>query len=1033
MDFLDRYAPSEDDISKFPALNRLESLGYRYISPDNIMDLRENLHNPLLVGILRKKLMEINSYEYKGNIYKFDESIINKAIRDLDVDLTEGLINGNRKVYDILLYGKSYEVLTSDKNIISFSFKYIDWENIDLNDFSVTDEFVVEREKSFGNEKNIRPDIVVFVNGIPLSIIECKRSSIAVDQAISQMIRNQGKDFCPNLFKYVQLVMATNVDDVRYATCSTPKKFWSVWHEEDEGFKSRFFRDDFTKQDCDIVSFYEKNRFLEFIRFFTFFDINVKKVARYQQYFGVKSILDRVEERDEFGNRKSGVVWHTQGSGKSLTMVMLCRYIFYRYKKDKPKVVIVTDRVDLDDQIHKTFNDTDLRASKAISGNNLVSLINNDGADIVTTIVNKFKTAVDNIEPVLSKDVFILVDESHRTQYGSFHTKMKKVFPNACYLGFTGTPLMKDEKNTMIKFGDLIHTYTISKAVADGTILPLYYEGFMVDQEVNQRNIDNTLDIITRKLKNSQKQDVMKKWSRFSKIASSDQRIYLIAFRINEHYKENLGDTPFNAMFATNSKVDSIRYLKYFERFEDLNVKLLISAPDMREGFDDIDEESSDEVVRFWKKMMADYGDKETYERRIKDEFIHGDIDILIVVDKLLTGFDAPSAQILYIDKPLKEHNLLQAIARVNRLQDGKDRGIIIDFRGLLSELDSAMNMYSGAGLENFDPKDLEDTLRDSKMAMSELRQSHSVLLDMFINIDEKSNEDYFNACSNFLYDDKLRNKFYENMRNLRRNIKFIEALDSVYIENEKEILSIKKDLKFFEELEKSVKSRYQDIVDISSLNDDMQNLIDRNVSSSSTSRITHSINILNDKEFKSELARLGNKASQADAIRSRLSQSINSNYNFNPMYYEKFSEMIEKTLNEYKDKRITEAEYLEKMYEYAEDFHNEKDVVGYPINIKNNFSAQAYYGEFLKLYDDEDIVNSKKTDLGLLALESNSIIKRLKKVDWIDNEDVKNKMILELEDMIIDYMNDSNLERNYDLIDSIISKVILIAQEREK
>src|SRR5699024_9552335 len=450
------------------------------------------------------------------------------------------------------------------------------------------------------------------------------------------------------------------------------------------------------------------------------------------------------------------------GSGKSLTMVMFAKYILAEMFEYNPKVVVVTDRVELDKQIHDTFTHTRLKARRAASGNHLIDLMNDNSADIVTTLVHKFDIAQAKQEPIESRDIFVLVDESHRTQYGELHIKMKKVFPNACYLGFTGTPLMKKEKNTMIKFGKLIHTYTIADGVRDKAIVPLLYEGKMVDQTVNQKAIDNRLEMITRNLNDDQKQDVMKKWSLFERIASSNQRISMIAFDINEHFLKNYKtqDSYFKAMLATNSKIEAIRYLEAFEELGDLNCAVVISPPDQREGHEAVDVESKDKVQRFWKRMMDRYGTPDEYEDAIKDDFINGDeIDLLIVVDKLLTGFDAPRATVLYVDKPMKEHTLLQAIARVNRLYEGKDYGLIIDYRGLLDKLDQAMQMYSGAGLENFDPKDLDGAIYDVISIIGSLRQYHSDLLQIFAPIKNKQDTEEYEV---WLEDEERREGFYD-------------------------------------------------------------------------------------------------------------------------------------------------------------------------------------------------------------------------------------------------------------------------------
>jgi type I restriction enzyme R subunit len=791
---------NEENTSQRPAIEVLRNLGYIYLSPEKAESLRGNLYNVLLTDILKEKLIELNSYEYKGKTYKFSEKNIDKAIGDLDEPLTDGLVRTNEKIYDSLMLGRSYPEFLPDGSIKSFTMQYIDWDNIKNNVFHIIEEFTVEREDGQGN---IRPDIVLFVNGIPFGVIECKRASINIEQGISQMLRNQGKDYIPQLFRYSQILMATNKNETEYATCYTPKRFWSIWNEEDEEWlqtqlsKTVFNRLP-TNQDKNIISLFHPERLLEITRYFVLYDKNVKKIARYQQYFAVKEIIKAISERDDNGNRQSGVIWHTQGSGKSLTMVMLSKYILSELAECGPKVIIVTDRINLDKQIHRTYNHSRLKANRAMSGKHLISLINDNKADIITTLVHKFDTAASNQKPILSRDVFVLVDESHRTQYGELHIKMKQVFPNACYLGFTGTPLMKKEKNTMVKFGRLIHTYTIADGVRDKIIVPLLYEGKMVEQTVNRKAIDNRLDMITRNLNDKQKEEVKNKWSQFEKIASSDQRIKMIAFDVNDHFMRNYKTqgSQFKAMLATNSKIEAIRYLEAFEELEDINSAVIISPPDQREGHDTVDEISKNKVKKFWQRMMDKYGNEENYEEHIKDEFVNGDeVDLLIVVDKLLTGFDVPKATVMYVDKPMKEHTLLQAIARVNRIYEGKDYGFIIDYRGLLERLDEAMEMYSGSGLENFDPEDLKGALYDVISIIGSLRQYYTELVNIFIPVKNKDDLEEYEVL---LADEELRETFYNILSNFGRNLSI--ALESERIYNsldQEEINKYKKSLSF--------------------------------------------------------------------------------------------------------------------------------------------------------------------------------------------------------------------------------------------
>jgi len=425
---------NEENISQKPAIQVLEGLGYQNIHHDAASYMRGNSYNVILKDELQEKLIEINTYSYKGKEYKFSEKNIKQAIADIDVPIQDGLQKTNSKILSHLLYGKSYLEKLPDGNKRSYNIQFIDWEQPMNNNFQLVEEFSVEREDG---KSSARPDIVLFINGIPFGVIECKKASISIAQGISQMLRNQGKDYIPNLFKFAQLVFVCNKNNTKYATCGTDKKFWSVWKEEETQWQEAIIKEIVTKrtptrQDKDIVSIFHPSRVLMLIKYFTVFDKNIKKIARYQQYFAIKQIIKTIETSNEQGNRQSGVIWHTQGSGKSLTMVMLARFILSELSDYNPKVVIVTDRIDLDKQIHTTFTNSGLKASRANSGNHLVELINDENADIVTTLVHKFDNAEKRQTPIESKDVFVLIDESHRTQYGELHIKMKKLFPNAC-------------------------------------------------------------------------------------------------------------------------------------------------------------------------------------------------------------------------------------------------------------------------------------------------------------------------------------------------------------------------------------------------------------------------------------------------------------------------------------------------------------------------------------------------------------------------------------------------------------------------
>ncbi|AOM82069.1 type I restriction endonuclease subunit R [Salisediminibacterium beveridgei] len=1031
MDYLDQ---SELAVSQQPAVEVLEQLGYTYLTQEEVERQRKNLYDVLLLDVLEDHLRNTNGFEYGDKTYAFSNGNIHQAIEDLDENLTDGLVKTNEKIYETMMLGRSYSETLPDGSKKSFSIQYIDWDDPSRNQYHVTEEFSVERQDGNGT---IRVDLVLFVNGIPFATIECKRASIPVSEGVSQTIRNQQSDYAPQLFKFIQLVLATNKNDVMYATCSTPAKFWAVWKEEDFSWLENRLKEAVlgrtpTKQDKDLISLCQPERLMDFTRYFVIFDKDVKKVARYQQFYAIKEIIKTIEERDEKGNRQSGVIWHTQGSGKSLTMVMLAKFILSELMKFNPKVIIVTDRIDLDKQIHNTFNHSRLKASRARSGKHLIDLIKGNKADVVTTLVHKFDTALHNQDPIESKDIFVLVDESHRSQYGEMNIKMQKLFPNASYLGFTGTPLLKKEKSTMIKFGKLIHKYTIADGVEDKAILPLLYEGRMVEQTVNQKAIDKRLEMITRHLNDEQKDQVMKKWSSFERIASSNQRISLIAYDINQHFMQNYKTkgSQFKGMLATNSKIEAIRYLDAFEELGDLNCAVVISPPDQREGHEAVDQESQDKIQRFWKRMMNRYGDGDKYEDGIKDEFIHGDdIDILIVVDKLLTGFDAPRATVLYIDKMLKEHTLLQAIARVNRLYEGKDYGVIIDYRGLLEKLDEAMELYSGSGLDNYDPDDLKGALHDVISVIGKIRQSHSDLWDIFAPVRNKNDAEEYEVL---LGNDELRDNFYDVLSQFGRNMAIALESERVYDAlGPDELAKYKKDLKFFQEMRRSVKRRYSDDIDHKEYEAKMQQLMDQYISSEDMMQITNPVDILDRDGFEEEMDRLGSKRAKADAIRTRMTRSINEKYDENPAYYKKFSERIKETLEAYKEKRITESEYWEQMNELKKEYQAGASDDQFPESVRGNGTAQAFYGVTKDIIAEVNESMPSYEVVGTLAKDMDSIVNEHAKVDWQNNIDVHNKIEQEIDDLLFGFAEKHGVELPFEQIDKIIDQVKTIAIRR--
>ena len=1018
---------NEINSSQAPAIELLKAMGYTCISAEECITQRGSLYSVVLKGVLRNQLKKINRFQFGSITQEFSSANIEKALEDIDEPLTDGLVKTSEKIYNSLLLGKSYPEIVGAGKVQSFNLKYIDWETPNNNVFHVTEEFQVE---SMDKAHNARPDIVLFVNGIPFAVIECKKPEISVEQGVEQTIRNQKSEYIPQLFKFAQVVMATNKNQVKYATTNTPKKFWCVWKEEDETFLesaiSKYISGRIaTTQDKNIISLFSKERLLEITKYFVLYDANVKKICRYQQYFAIKEIIKTIHQNDEKGNRQSGVIWHTQGSGKSLTMVMLAKYILLELPEFHPKVAIVTDRKELDGQIAKTFAHTRLSPARATSGKHLIELIANNKADIITSIINKFNTIESSGLKVDDRNVFILVDESHRSNYGEMATKIRSVFPNACYIGFTGTPLMKNEKNTMTKFGKLIHKYTIKDGVEDNAIVPLIYEGRFVEQKVDEENIDLWFEQTTKRLSENQKQDLKNKWSSIKRLASTNARIKRIALDINNHFSESFKETDFKAMLATNFKKDAIRYLECFEQMHELTCAVVISPPDMREGDNDVDESTDDKVKAYWEKMMKQYGDADRYEEAIKNKFIDGEIDILIVCSKLLTGFDAPCCSVLYIDKELKEHGLLQAIARTNRLMDGKDFGLIVDYRGLIEKLDTALNMYSGAGLELFDAEDLKGTITDVISSVGGLRNSYSTLLELFKTI--KNNQDV-EEIETYLADEKIREDFYNLLCVFGRSLNIVLNSETAYNAIPRdELTKYKQSFVFWQKLRRSVKIRYYDAIDNKEYEPLMQNLLDSHMSVSGLKQITNPVDILNKDDLERELDQLVSKKAQADAISSKMAKSISEKHDENPAYYDSFSERIKLALQEYKDRVINDAEYLAKMKQIMEDYAQGKGTVNYPEKIKGNVHAQAFYGVISAI-----LCEMLEVDLvAEISLEITKIIQTHSMVDWTNNKSIHDKIAQDIDDLFYMYEKGQGVKISFDNIDMVIENVKTVALRR--
>ncbi len=1049
---------TEDSVSKIPALLLLKAMGYEYVSCENANRLRgERLTNVLLEETLVQWLRENNRIQFKGKEYPFSEGNILSAVQAIKDVPIDGLVRTNEKIYDLICLGKSLQQ-SIDGDIKSFSLKYIDWENPEKNVFQMVEEFEVEKSRS--KEKRI-PDIVLFVNGIPLCVIECKSPYIKepIKEAISQHIRNQKPEEIPKLFIYSQLLLSVSKNEANYATVGTALKFWAFWRENNKGYESelrelvskskqdKILLDTFakrnienqmnlscpeermiTEQDKAIYSLCEPKRLLELTYKYILFDAGEKKIARYQQYFCVRKILERISVREKNGKRKGGVVWHTQGSGKSLTMVILAKCIALEKEISEHKIIIVTDRIDLDKQIKDTFQHCEKEVVQATTGKELSELLQGNKDRIITTIIDKFEASVGRSVINENPNIFVLVDESHRGQYGPRHAKMQMVLPNACYIGFTGTPVMKKDKSTMEKFGGLIDAYTIDQAVKDHSVVPLLYEGRHVEQTVDAKGIDAWFQKITSKLTKEQAADLKKKFATTEQLNKTEQKIKAISWDIGEHFSDTWKGTGFKGQLVAQDKAAALLFKKYLDEFGMVSCAVLISAPDDREGEEDIYEENTSDVQRFWKSMMEKYGTEKKYNEILINAFKSSDDpEIIIVVDKLLTGFDAPRNVVLYLTRKLKDHTLLQAIARVNRLCESKDFGYVLDYRGVLENLDKALDLYNN--LLEFDKADIGNILTDVDSEIKNLPEQHSLLWDCFKDVKNRGDEEEFEVI---LADEELRFQFYERLSVFARTLSIaLSSSKFMELNSMEKISRYKDDLKNFSKLRISVKRRYSEIVDFGEYEGRIQKLLNTHVGTGEVEVITPLVNIFDSNAFSKELESLKSTSAKADTIAHRTAKTIHERMEEDPAFYKKFSELLQSVILEFRQKRIQANEYLKKVSEIMNSIKNRTgDEI--PEILKNRDIPKAYFGILKEiLFNSKIIEKSTEEYIAKAAVQIDKIINKNRVVNWVLNSDIQNKIKNEIEDYLFTLNGSLEREFSFEEIDLILDQCIHIAKVR--
>ena len=1076
---------TEAPISQIPALQLLQKLGYTYLSPEEAaVERRGKTRHVLLENILTQQLKRINRFTFRGRERQFSEESITKAVEMLREPPYDGLVRTSEKIYDLLTLGESFEQKIGE-DTTSPQLYYIDWKHPHNNTFHVTAEFEVERKNS---RKTRRPDIVCFVNGIPFVVIECKRpdEKHSIEAAIKQHLRNQEAEEIPQLFLYSQLLLAINKNEGSYGTTGTTPRFWAKWREthdvkdrihqvindpprpedHEKLFKGMFSpaREEFetkalqeqqaSEQDAFLWSLCRPERLIELARQFILYDEGgaVKKVARYQQYFAVKRTLDRVQQRDPEGRRKGGVIWHTQGSGKSLTMVFLGKALALEPHIENPRIVLVTDRIDLDEQIWKTFHQCGKDPQQAKTGKHLIELLQGDSANVITTVIDKFQTAAKASSKFRIGDdnIFVLVDESHRSNYGEANIRMMKALPKACYLGFTGTPLMKRDKNTARKFGGFIDpAYTIRDAVEDKAVVPLFYEGRHVMQDVNSKGVDNMFEALSSGLNPEQKADLKRKFTSRDELTRLESRLYLIAWDVSQDYSKNWQGTGFKAQLTAPGKKEAIKLKRLLDEFGKVSSEVIISGPDEREGDDQTSNEET--VLRFWKGMMEKYGTEKEYNRNIIESFKKGDEpEILIVVEKLLTGFDAPRNRILYITRKLKEHTLLQAVARVNRLHPGKDYGLIVDYYGVVTQLHDALELYTSLE-KKFDEEDLEGTLVDIAVELKKLPDQRASVWEFFSEISNKQDEEAFELA---LDDGQKREDFYTALSHFNRTLKL--ALSSLHWMNdtpEEDIISYKQDAVFFQRLRASVKIRYAEQIDYREYESQIEKMLNTYVQANEIIQVVDPVNIFEQEAFEAEVDKAKSPRAKADTIANRVKKTITEKMEEDPFFYRKLSMLIEQAIEDYKQERLTEAEYLTKMREYMEEVRKGRsDEV--PLDLRKRDLARALFGS-LKEQLGSSVSNSNDSPSGMLKEEEASyqtgnasssnketlfteaachvedIIRKHSIIGWRENEDAQNRIRNDIDDYLFELQNKHRLELTFEQMDAFIESALSIARNR--
>ncbi|GAA9594268.1 HsdR family type I site-specific deoxyribonuclease [Helicobacter pylori] len=927
---------TEKEVQK-QVIETFKSMGYAYLGDLTKSD-NENINKKSLKAWLVKN-QKINDERWQRI-----EHEIHKA-------LNNDLYEANQKFYELLIYGVNTKISQDEPTQTSW---LIDWKDVSKNEFSVAEEVSVKGS----NMK--RPDIVLYVNGIALGVLELKKSSVSVESGIRQNLDNQKKEFIRDFFKTIQLVMAGNESQgLRYGVIETKEKYYLSWKEE--GVQKNLFET--------IECFLEKERFLEFIHDFLIFDKGQKKCARFHQYFAVKKTQEFITKRKE-----GGIIWHTQGSGKSLTMVWLTKWLRNNIKQ--ARILIVTDRRELDAQIQGVFEGIGEAIYRADSKKDLLSVLFENKEFLVGSLVHKFDdNDLEDLkkQPVL-KEWIVLVDECHRTQGGKLHNAMKSLLPNAIFITFSGTPLLKQDKKTSREvFGNYIHCYKFNEAVSDKVVLDLNYEARSVDQYVSSpEKLDEYFELKTQNLNDAAKTELKKKWANLQKVFSTKNRLeHIVQDIVLDMAKlPRLSNGKGNAMLVAESVYNACRYFELFLETELKDKVAVITSyePNIADLKDCGSNESEESYkYRAYCKMLQNFFNEKDekkalnktkeFEEEVKKRFINepARMKLLIVVDKLLTGFDAPSLTYLYIDKKMQDHGLFQAVCRVNRLDgEDKDFGCIIDYSDLFDSLQEAHSDYTNGAFENYEREDIQGLISNKAQKIKKkLEEARGQLKSLCESVKEPKDETGYIAyfCGSDLEKNaQKRRLFYQIVGAFLRMFVELNNLEKP-IYSKEEMQKIKQEAQFYRHLQKMIGLNSGDSVDLKSYSEDMRRILDAYIKATDSKTLIkiedqglcEVLAQMDINDFHKELSQVfKNESSMAESIANNTRKCIIEKEASDPKYYEKLSSLLNDLINQFREKKLTYLEYLQQIRNLAKQVIHKEDK-NYPKKINTNALKTLY------------------------------------------------------------------------------------------